>query len=58
MRDLHREMGERAISLHERGEPVERILVDGELQNLIEQLSSVKTERAKLLTEMDDVRSP
>jgi hypothetical protein len=57
IRELHREVGERAVSLHERGESVERILLDGELLNSVERLSNVKVERAKLLTEMDDVRS-
>jgi flagellar motility protein MotE (MotC chaperone) len=57
LRELHREVGERAVALHERGEKVERVLVDTELLRLIDQLSSVKAERAKLLAEMDDVRS-
>jgi hypothetical protein len=55
--DLHREVGERAITLHERGEVPERVLLDTELQRLVDQVAAVKTERAKLKAEMDDVRS-
>jgi hypothetical protein len=57
MSDLHREVGERAVVLHERGEPVERILTDTELVRLVAQVTALKTERAKLITEMEDVRS-
>jgi hypothetical protein len=57
LHELHREVGERAVALHERGEPVERVLIDTVLLRLIDQLSNVKTERAKLLAEIDDARS-
>jgi hypothetical protein len=57
MGELHREVGERAVTLHERGEPVERVLTDGELVRLVGQVTALKAERAKLIGEMEDVRS-
>jgi len=55
--DLHREVGERAITLQERGEPADRVLRDTELLRLVDQVAAVKAERAKLLADMEDVRS-
>jgi hypothetical protein len=56
--DLHRDIGERAVLLHERGEPVERILADVEIGQTAQQIRALETERSKLLADMDDVRAP
>ena len=57
MKDVYRDIGERAVELHERGEPVDRILADLELAHGAEQVSAVKAEREKLVRDMDDLRS-
>jgi hypothetical protein len=57
MADMHREVGERAVVLHERGEQIERILTDTELVRLVGEVTLLKAERTKLITEMEDVRS-
>ncbi|OLB62604.1 MAG: hypothetical protein AUH96_11300 [Nitrospirae bacterium 13_2_20CM_2_61_4] len=57
MKDVYRDIGERAVELHERGEPVDRILADLELANGAEQVSALKAEREKLMRDMDDLRS-
>lgn len=54
--DLYRDIGERAIDLHERGEPVDRVLTDSETTRVAEQVAVLKAERAKLLREMDEAR--
>ncbi|WP_447986950.1 hypothetical protein [Nitrospira sp. Nam74] len=55
--DLYGDIGERALDLHERGEPMERILTDPDVMRGIEQALALRTERSKLMTDMDDVRS-
>jgi hypothetical protein len=57
MADLHREVGERAVTLYDRGEPVERVLTDVELVRLVGEVTALKAERAKLIVEMEDIRS-
>ena len=54
--DLYGDIGERALDLHERGEPIERILTDPDVMRGIEQVLSLRAERSKLMTDMDDVR--
>lgn len=54
--DLYGDIGDRALDLHERGEPTERILVDPDVTRGIEQVLALRAERSKLLSEMDDVR--
>lgn len=54
--DLYGDVGDRALDLHERGEPTERILADLDLARSIEQVLALRAERSKLLSEMDDVR--
>lgn len=54
--DLYRDIGERAIDLHERGEPVDRVLTDSEITRVAEQVAVLKAERAKVLREMDEAR--
>ena len=55
--ELHREIGERAVTLHERGEPIERLLLDAQLLRLVDEVAEIKAQRTKLVAEMDDVRS-
>ena len=54
--DLYRDIGERAIDLHERGEPVDHVLTDKEITRVAEQVAFLKAERTKILREMDEAR--
>ncbi len=56
IKDLHGEIGERAVELHERGESSEQILSDREVNQLAQQVSTLKAEREKLLAEMDEIQ--
>jgi len=56
IRDVHRDIGERVMELYGRGEAADRILSDGEVMRLAEQVGVLNVERAKLLREMDDSR--
>lgn len=56
IKDLCRDIGERAVELHERGEPVDQIMSDMELRRGAEQVLTLKAERAKLVAEINDVR--
>ena len=57
MSDLYGDIGERALDLNARGEPIERILADPDVIRGIEQVLALRAERSKLMTEMDQVRS-
>lgn len=57
LHDLCRDIGERAVELHERGEPTERILADFDIARHLEQVQALKSERAKLIAEMEEARS-
>ncbi|MDP1767893.1 MAG: hypothetical protein Q8L74_03705 [Nitrospirota bacterium] len=54
--ELHRDVGERAVNLREGGEPVERVLYDAEIGRLVKEIQELKEERAKLESEMTEVR--
>jgi hypothetical protein len=54
--ELYGDIGERALDLHERGEPTERILTDPDVVRGIEQVLTLRAERSKLMTDMDEVR--
>jgi len=56
LRDLCGDIGERAVDLHERGEPAERVLEDREINQIVQQVSMLRAERSKLVADMDDVR--
>jgi len=56
LRELHRDVGERVMELHGRGESADRIVNDPEVIRLAEQAGVLNVERAKLLREMDDAR--
>ncbi len=57
IKDLCGDIGERAVDLHERGESTEHVLEDREMNRIVQQVLSLRAERAKLLADMDDVRS-
>ena len=54
--DLYGDLGERTIELHERGEPIERILYDGDIGRHMKQVRGLQEERTKLLLEMNDIK--
>jgi hypothetical protein len=54
--ELYRDMGERAVSLREGGEPAERVLHDTEIGRLVREVQELKGMRKKLEAEMDDIR--
>jgi len=56
IKELYRDIGERAIDLHERGEPADRVLTDSEVTRVAEQVAVLRAERAKILQEMDEAR--
>ena len=55
IKDLCRDIGERAVELRERGESSTQILSDRDLTHAAEQVAALKAERAKLMAEMDDI---
>jgi hypothetical protein len=57
LRDLCRDIGERAVELHDRGEPGDQIMADFEIGRGMEQVQALKGERAKLIAEMDGIRT-
>ncbi|MSQ77791.1 MAG: hypothetical protein EXR97_04990 [Nitrospiraceae bacterium] len=57
IKDLCGDIGERAVDLHESGESAEHVLEDREMNRIVQQVLSLRAERAKLLADMDDVRS-
>ena len=55
--ELCGDLGERVLDLHERGVPTEQILADHEVARAIEQVLSLRAERSKLMTDMDEIKS-
>ncbi|MBX3341256.1 MAG: hypothetical protein KF711_06680 [Nitrospira sp.] len=53
--DLHVDIGERTIELHDRGEAPDRIVADSEVVRLMKQVQTLQDERTKLLLEMNDI---
>lgn len=53
--DLHADIGERTIELHDRGEAAEGILSDLEITRMMQQVRTLQDERTKLLLEMNDI---
>jgi len=53
--DLHADIGERTVELHDRGEATERILSDSEVARMLQQIRKLQDERTKLLLEMNDI---
>ena len=53
---LYGDVGDRALDLHGRWEPTERILTDPALVQGIEQVMALRAERSRVLREIEDVR--
>lgn len=53
--DLHGDIGERTIELHDRGEAADRILLDSDITRMLQQVRTFQDERTKLLLEMNDI---
>ena len=57
LEELYRDVGERAIHLREAGEPVQRVLYDGEIDRLVKEIQDLKDAREKLESEITEIRS-
>ncbi len=57
LNDLYRDVGERAVSLREASEPVERVLHDTEIGRLIKDIQRLKDASKKLEAEMTEIRN-
>jgi seryl-tRNA synthetase len=55
--ELYRDVGERAVSLREQGEPAEQLLHDSEIARLVREVQELKEARKKLEADMDDIRA-
>src|ERR1043166_6748662 len=55
LKELFRDVGERAVSLREAGEPVERILYDMEISRLVKEIHQLKDASKKLEGEMEKI---
>jgi seryl-tRNA synthetase len=55
--ELYRDVGERAVSLGEAGERVERVLYDAEVGRLVQEIQELKATREKLESEMTEART-
>ena len=55
--DLYRDVGERAVSLREAGEPVERVLYDSEIGRLVKDIHQLKDASKKLKDDMAEIRN-
>ena len=56
LKELYRDVGERAVSLREAGEPVERVLYDTEIARLVKEIHQLKATNGKLEAEMQEIR--
>lgn len=57
LNDLLRDLGERAVELHQRGSASDQVLSDFEIVRGVEQAQALKIQRAKVVAEMDELRS-
>ena len=56
LNELFHDVGERAVSLREAGEPVERVLYDTEISRLVKEIHQLKDATKKLEAEMQEIR--
>lgn len=56
LKELFHDVGERAVSLREAGEPVERVLYDTEISRLVKEIHQLKDATKKLEAEMQEIR--
>lgn len=54
--ERYRDVGERAVSLREGGEPADRILYDTEIGRLVKDIQQLKDTRDKLEVDMAEIR--
>jgi hypothetical protein len=57
LEELYRDVGERAVSLGERGETADRVLYDAEVGRLVKEIQELKDVRDKLESEVAEIRS-
>ena len=57
LEELYRDVGERAVSLGERGESAERVLYDAEVSRLVKEIQELKETRDRLESEVAEIRS-
>ena len=57
LKELYRDAGERAVSLREAGEPVERVMYDTEIASLVKEIQQLKDTSNKLEAEMEEIRN-
>ena len=57
LQELYRDVGERAVSLREAGEPVERVMYDTEVARLVKDIQRLKDASNKLEAEMEELRN-
>ena len=57
LQELYRDVGERAVSLREAGEPVERVMYDTEVARLVKDIQRLKDASNKLQAEMEELRN-
>jgi hypothetical protein len=57
LNDLYRDVGERAVSLREAGEPSERVLYDTEIGRLVKEIHRLKDASKELEAEMTEIRN-
>lgn len=56
--ELYRDVGERAVTLRETGEQVERVLHDMEISRLVKEIQQLNDTSRKLEAEMEEIRNP
>ena len=56
LKDLYRDVGERAVNLREAGEPVERVLHDTEIARMVKEIEHLKDISRKLEADMQEIR--
>ena len=57
LQELYRDVGERAVSLREADEPVERVMYDTEIARLVKDIQQLKDTSNKLEAEMEEIRN-
>ena len=56
LNELYRDVGERAVSLREAGEPVERVIYDTEIGRLVKDIHQLKETSKKYEADMQEIR--
>ena len=56
LKELYHDVGERAVTLREAGEPAERVLRDTEIVRLVKEIHQLKDTSSKLEADMQEIR--